>query len=370
MKYVAYTIAVILLLTSYSAAITKSGGKEMALAGDSIVGDYSAHATAIYEKKQEMLSAADSVIGHFCFTCDPESGAQDSPASWLMNRMLLMVELIQTADDAWAWVLAMNESREECNDCLGHKIGSVDAAVLAIEEQIDIYRAGNQPEMNVGSYISSILAYYKAVCEYNRLISGIDDHDDENDEDIRLRNLCYREFCEWFDLHNAVNAIMYGYTYAAAGYSALPMETNGLFERWSRARAKELDIERKIYQSSGQSLYIFKRDSRGVSPEKFDKLIAYFKGRTHQDVIEEIVSDMVGMDYDYAKRRTDGCYDFDKIAAAACRYETALRNWRTVREQIARSFKDKGQQRSYRKLTEQIHTRFYNDLEELKKIQY
>ncbi len=64
-------------------------------------GDYTVHATAIYEKKREMLSVADSVTGqHFCLVCDSESGAQDSPASWLMNRMMLMAELIRTADDA------------------------------------------------------------------------------------------------------------------------------------------------------------------------------------------------------------------------------------------------------------------------------
>ncbi len=79
---------------------------------------------------------------------------------------------------------------------------------------------------------------------------------------------------------------------------------------------------------------------------------------------------MVGMDYDCAKKRTDGCYDFDKIAAAARCYETALQNWRIVREQIARSLKDEERQRSYRELTKQIDTRFYNDLKELKKIQY
>ncbi len=365
-KYFAYTIAVILLLTSCSAAITKGAGKEMTLRGDSIGGDYTAHATAIYEKKQEMLSAADSVIGHFCFACDSESGAQDSPGSWLMDRMMLMVELIQTADDAWAWVLAMNESIEQCKGCFGHKTGSVDAAELAIEEQIDIFRAGNQPEMNIGSYVSSILTHYKTVDAYYQMINRLDD----NGKDARLRNLYYREFCEWFDLNNAANVILNDYTYAAAGYSALPMETNGLFERWSRAREEELEIERKICRPSEQSSYIFKRDSRSVSPEKFDKLIAYFQGRTHHDIIKEIVSDKVGMDYDYAKKRTDGCYDFDKIAAAAHRYEKALRKWRTVRERIARSFNDKEQRTSYRELTKQIHTRLYNDLEELKKIQY
>jgi len=70
-------------------------------------------------------------------------------------------------------------------------------------------------------------------------------------------------------------------------------------------------------------------------------------------VIEKIVLDLVGMDYDYAKKRTVGCYDFDKIAAAVHRYETALRNWRVVREQIARSLKDKAQLHSYRELTKQ-----------------
>lgn len=366
MKYFAYTIAVILLLTSCSAAITKGDGKGMTLRADSLDGDYTAHAAAIYERKQEMLSAADSVTGHFCFVCDSEPGAEDLPASWLMNRMMLMVELIRTADDAWAWMLAMNESIEECRGCLGHKTDSVDAAVLTIEEQIDNFRAGNQPEMNIGSYVSSMLTHYKTVDAYCQMINCLDN----NDKGARLRNLYYREFCEWFDLNNAANVILNDYTYAAAEYSALPMETNGLFERWSRAREEELEIERKICRSSEQSSYVFKRDLRRVAPEKFDKLIAYFKERTHHDIIEEIVSDKVGMDYDYAKKRTAGCYDFDKIAAAARRYETALRNWRIIREQIARSLKDKERQRSCRELTEQIHARLYNDLKELKKIQY
>ncbi len=331
-----------------------------------MAGDYTAHATAIYEKKREMLSAADSVIGHFCLVCDPESGAQDLPAYWRMNRMMLMVELIKTADDAWAWVLAMNESIEECKGCLGHKTGSMNAAVLAIEEQIDIFRAGNQPEMNIGSYVSSILTHYKTVDAYYQMINRLDN----NDKDVRLRNLYYREFCEWFDLNNAVNVILNDYTYAAAEYSALPMETNGLFERWSQARTEELDIEYNIYRASQWSPFSFKSDAEQISAEEFDKLVAYFKKRTHQDIIEEIVSDMVGMDYDYAKKRTDGCYDFDKIAAAARRYEKALRNWRIIREQIARSLKGEERQRSYRELTKQIHTRLYNGLEELKKIQY
>ena len=146
------------------------------------------------------------------------------------------------------------------------------------------------------------------------------------------------------------------------------MDINGLFERWARARAEELDIEYRTCWSSDRSPY--KSDAKWVSTRKFDKLLAYFKGRTLQDIIEEIMSDWVEQDCNFAKEYTDGCYDFDEIAETMRCYETALRNWRTVREQIARSLKDQVQQRSYRELTKQIHTRFYNDLEELKKIQY
>ena len=84
-----------------------------------------------------MLAVADS-IGHFWFSDDTEFQLQDPHAYWLMNRMMQMVQLVQTADDDWAWMLAMNESIEEYNTRLGRKIGSVDAACNAIDELIDI----------------------------------------------------------------------------------------------------------------------------------------------------------------------------------------------------------------------------------------
>ena len=63
--------------------------------------------------------------------------------------------------------------------------------------------------------------HYKATYAYYRLIEFIDDYKDDSDWDLQLRALYYREFKEWFDINNAVNGIMYFYTYAAAGYSAL-----------------------------------------------------------------------------------------------------------------------------------------------------
>lgn len=366
MKAFVHTIAVILLFASCCTNTAKGNGMETFSMVDGVGGDYTANATAIELKKQEMLATADSV-GHFWFSDDTEFQSQDPHAYWLMNRMMQMVQLIKTADDGWAWMLAMNESIEEYNNRLGRKIGSVDAACNAIDELIDIYNAGNQPEMNTASYVESILMHYKAVYAYYSLIEFIDDYDEDSNWDVQLRALYYREFKKWFDLNNAVNGIMYFYTYAAAGYSALSMDLNGTFEVWSRDRLTELEIERDIYWSFDWKP--FESNAKTTSPKKFDKTLSYFKTRTNETVVEDMVSDWAEKDYDFARERIEGRFDFDKIAEMLRYYETALSNWQEVREQIALML-PKEKQKSYREITKQMHTRLYNDLVDLKEIRY
>lgn len=196
MKYFVSTLAIICLFT---ACCRSNDNSKLAILKEICV-DYTANATAIEQKKQEMLAVADSV-GNFWFSDDTEFQSQDPHAYWLMNRMMQMVQLIETADDDWAWMLAMNESIEEYNTRLGRKIGSVDAACNAIDELINIYNAGNQPELNTASYVESILMHYKAVYAYYRLIEFIDDYKDDSDWDLQLRALYYREFKEWFDIN-------------------------------------------------------------------------------------------------------------------------------------------------------------------------
>ena len=366
MKNVLYFIAVIIICSSCCTNAANGNEMTVILDVDSVGCDYTANATAIEQKKQEMLTVADSV-GNFWFSDDTEFQSQDPHAYWLMNRMMQMVQLVQTADDDWAWMLAMNESIEEYNSRLGRKIGSVDAACNAIDELIDIYNAGNQPELNTASYVESILMHYKATYVYYRLIEFIDDYKDDSDWDLQLRALYYREFKEWFDINNAVNGIMYFYTYAAAGYSALSMDLNGTFEIWSRDRLAELEIERDIYWSFNWKP--FESNAKTISPKKFDKTLSYFKTRTNETVIEEMVSDWAEKDYDFARKRIDGRFNFDKIAEMLRYYETALTNWCEVREQITQML-PKEKQKSYREITTQMHTRLYNDLHDLKAIRY
>ena len=366
MKAFVHTIAVILLFASCCPSAAKGNGMEISSMVDSVGSDYTANATAIEQKKQEMLAVADSV-GNFWFTDDSEFQSQDPHAYWLMNRMMQMVQLIETADDDWAWMLAMNESIEEYNTRLDRKIGSVDAACNAIDELIDIYNAGNQPEMNTASYVESILMHYKTVYAYYRLIEFINDYKEDSDWDLQMRALYYREFKEWFDINNAVNGIMYFYTYATARYSALSMDLNGTFEVWSRDRLAELEIERDIYWSFDWKP--FKSNAKTTSPKKFEKTLSYFKTRTNETVVEEMVSDWAEKDYDFARERVDGKTDFDKVAEMLRYYETALSNWQEVREQIALML-PKEKQKSYREITKQMHTRVYNDLVDLKEIRY
>ena len=105
MKAFVHTIAVILLFASCCPSAAKGNGMEISSMVDSVGSDYTANAIAIEQKKQEMLAVADSV-GRFWFSEDIEFQSQDPHAYWLMNRMMQMVQLVQTADDDWAWMFA------------------------------------------------------------------------------------------------------------------------------------------------------------------------------------------------------------------------------------------------------------------------
>lgn len=323
--------------------------------------DYTDNRSSVELKKKTMLSVADSV-GNYWFSDDTDLQQRAPHAYWLMNRMMQMMPLIADADDAWAWMLAMNESVDIYNHRIGRKMGSVNEAIDDMGDLINVYNAGNQPLLNTASYVESILAHYKAVYAYYRLIESIGEEE--------LSWCYYREFCAWFDLNNAVNGIMYFYSYISAGYSALPMDLNGTFEVWSAKRLEELNVEYNILWAYQWDQY--NCECRRVSVRKFDRLLYYFKTRTKEDVIAEFLAtyDKVeAEDYEYAEWRVGRKYDFDIIASMLSYYERALTNWRNTREHITQLL-PKEKQKSYREITKQIHTRLYYDLLDLKEIRY
>ena len=311
--------------------------------------------------KEEMLAAADTA-GHFWFSHDMEFQNADPHAYWLMNRMMHTVQYVQTAEDGIAWALALNENIKEYSHRIDRRIyeeKAEDAAVRAIEDLIDIYAAGNQPELNTYSYVTSILEIYKTINEYIRLIRFR--HEEP------LAGLLYEEYRAWFDLNNAASGIMSFHTYAAAGYSALPMDINLTFASWSETRRKELEIEGETFWTYHREP--FKSRCRRVSSDRFMKLIRYFTNLTIDTIVKTNAKDWNLKRSEYAYERLDGCFDLDKISEMAHLYEEAYCNWLCARENIA-GYLPKEQSKSYRETTKQMNARLYHDLLELKNIKY
>ena len=311
--------------------------------------------------KEEMLAAADTA-GHFWFSHDMEFQNADPHAYWLMNRMMHTVQNVQTAEDGLAWALALNENIKEYSHRIDRRIyeeKAEDAAVRAIEDLIDIYAAGNQPELNTYSYVTSILEIYKTINEYIRIIRF---HHEEP-----IAGLLYEEYRAWFDLNNAANGIMSFHTYAAAGYSALPMDINLTFASWSETRRKELEIEGETFWTYHREP--FKSRCRRISSDRFMKLIRYFTNLTIDTIVKTNTKDWNLKRSEYAYERLDGCFDFEKISEMAHLYEEAYYNWLCARENIA-AYLPKEQGKSYRETTKQMNARLYHDLLELKDIKY
>ena len=347
------------------------------LTGDDNFAGYDVQSDTVYQnyfsktewfehKKQEMLAVPDDKY-EFWFSGDTELEELDPHAYWLMNRMMQMMLEIGTADDGWAWMLAMNESVEMYNARLGRKIGSPELAMAAIGDLIDKYGAGNQPEMNAATHVDMIIAHYKTVLSYQHMFIFIDDHDEKNDADIRLMELHYQEYSRWFDLNNAANGLMFFYSYAAARYSAMPMDVNVTFQSWSEERFNELELEQEIHWSYKSKPY--KSPTSSVSVRKFNRLIGFFKSRTYETVYKEYMDFHEGMDDEYFNAKFEESYDFDKIAEMVRLYAVALGEWRMVRKQITMMLPDE-EQYSYKQITHKMHTRFYNDLLDLKQLRY
>lgn len=364
MKKLTQTIAATVMLAAFSIGNTNAYAVAEPHAVESC--DYTTNPAIIKEKQQQMLAIDDNYCS-FIFSDDANLESLDPNAYWLMNRMMQTAQNIQTAEDAWAWMLVMNGYIREYNARLGRKIGSVEAATRAIEELIFIYKNGNQQEMNTATYVESILAHYKAMHSYYTIIDNIDDNDDKTIDDAYQRRLYYREFTQWFNINNAANGVMTYYTYGAARYSAMPTDINHTFEKWSNARSAELKIEENLF--SPWKWESFSSDAKRVSNKKFDKLLEYYKTRTRANIANEMVQDWPEKDYLLAYEHIDENIEFDKIAEMLQYYEGALFNWREVRKQIALTLPRK-QRKAYRQTTKEMHTRLYNDLLKLQRINY
>ncbi len=362
MKYLLlpFLICVICCMLACTNSTTEktSNGTDSIVVKDNIdtICNIAAIDTTSYEQlKQKLLSCEDKKI--FYFSDDEDFQSNDPNAYQLMNRMMQMLQYVETADDGWAWMLAMNDCISEYNKHIEHEEGSIQNATLAIENLIDTYYAGNQRKMNTASYVTSILESYRTIYAYYDMIGGF------RVRDSALKDLCFSEYKAWFDMNNALNNIMIFFTYSNAGYSMAPMEMNHTSFSWYQKRHEELEIERSIYDSVNWKA--FESKSAIVSPNEFNKFIQSFKNVVAPNPRSKPNDIDSQSDGEHDNEKSDN----EKTAEMLSLYERALIEWRNIREQIAQLLPQQKQE-SYRQITKQMHTRFYNDLLSLRTTTY
>lgn len=303
------------------------------------------------------MSVSDT-LSNFWYLTDSELPTMNKHAYWLMNRMMQMKCEAVTSEEDWAWMQAMGDYVAKYNSLIGRsmdKRASENMAIQDIENLIDHYSGGNQPELNTWTYVMSVLSYYKTINMYDRLIMCIDCSS--------LKEEIQREYEVWHKLNRALNGFMLNYTYAGASYSSLPMDINGMAEYWSCKRYEELVIEEAIlvYDKS------FKSDSITVSLDKVDTLLMSFDDIELEDVIAKLEADFESTEW--VRERFGECLDMQIVREYVTDIRMSIRNWLTERERIA-DMLPKSQKESYKELTKQMLHRFCGDIADLIKLIY
>ena len=292
-------------------------------------------------KQAAMLSVSDKET-NFLFNEDKDIEAADPNAYWLMNKMMQSMIHVKTAEDGLAWALAFNENVKEYSKRLRKNINKEDAeeaATLSIAHLMNLYYEGSMAEINTATYVNSILAIYKTTNKYISLMS--------RQYDESLTELIYREYCEWFDMNNAANAILYSYTFGNACYSSAPMDLNETFESWSANRLKELNAEEDIL-------------CWGIC----EPYPSYNAGKVSYNKFAKLVKDSKASLVSRRKKESIETYEYDFLLPMFDEYSTALEKWYKVREEIASHLEDDSQ-KAYRKMTATVASRLYEEFSNL-----
>lgn len=293
------------------------------------------------------------------FFDDEELQAMDPHAFWLVDRMMHMYEKVETARDNWDWMQAVNGCVVQYNGRLGRMIGSSEMALLAIEELMDVYCNGGQASMNTAAYVFNVLADYRTTFEYCRLVSLL------NDDNGKLGELYFKEYCEWYNMNRALHSLMCSYTYALARYSARSMDVNGISEAWFAERLELLKKECSLICFGVEDS--LKASDKSVGVQDLVPLLEYYKGRTGQVLIDEIVEE--GLDVELYRPGIEQGYNYELVLRNVSDFESAFVAWGDVRESVALMLPvDK--QPYYKALTGRIQCLLYGYLNDLRELLY
>lgn len=205
MKNILKTLAALMLLTAGNHANSLKAQE------DTLIHTFTENIMRI---RDEMLTVCDTT-SNFIFSGDTELADADPHVYWLMSRMMETMRMIRSADDGIEWALAINENVKEYSRRIDRKIyeeDAEDAAATAITHLMNIYRSGNQPEMNTASYVNAIVAIYRTTNEYIRLMKIYRDEQFGNAldfEQIFLMNSLYDvAFHKWLTVREEIAACL------------------------------------------------------------------------------------------------------------------------------------------------------------------
>lgn len=345
------TMAVCLLLGSGSAA-------EIALAMTHTEGRVDSIGPVHIPKSKQVLIAIPDTLAEFPYMSDERLQSKDRNAYWLMNRMIQMKNVAVTPDEDWAWMQAVGDCVAEYDGRIGRTAGRQEAERMAmrdIERLIDLYDSGYQSELNTWAYVTSVLAYYRTINTYDRLIRAVGPSP--------LKEAYRREYEAWHELNRALIGFMLEYTYRGASYSSMPMDTNGTAGRWSDKRHEELVVEEAILVYGTP----FRSDSPAVSPEQIDTLLMPFGRIGPEGVIAEFGDNIESTDR--MQQRIAERFDIRAIRSYAAEIGSGLRSWAAERARIA-ALLPESQRESYEELTRQMLHRLHDDVADLTKPAY
>ncbi|MBO5217292.1 MAG: hypothetical protein J6B41_06065 [Alistipes sp.] len=317
-------------------------------------------------RKEEMLSTCDE-LNYWSFE-DEELQEIDPHAYWLMQRMMDMMRMIETADDGMAWLLAMYDCIDEYNCRLGRYVEDEKYREMAIHavELLPIQTSSASSYMeNITSYIRSITAHYRVLDAYYQMISRYDD-------DEVMADRLYSDYYMWFDFNNACNALLEYYKYAPLHYVMKSSDITGTFAEWSRARAEEVAMERYIVVGIDEQETKERVNSlpgKHISPERFLNLIDSFVGLTKEEIIERMTKKLNG-NREWAEESYqnsfsgEDVFDVEAIEEMALLCKHSYWCWYQHRYNIADEL-DAKQAKLYRQMTEAVNYRLYKIMEDI-----
>lgn len=303
----------------------------------------------------------------YCFIEDKEFRSLDKHAFWLMDGMIRMAASIGTADDCWAWTLAMDERIQQYNKRLGRKIGSIDLALATIEELMKEYSVDSQAGINANSFVTLYIDYYRTMLAYRSLLSSVVYLDDDTDDNDTILDLFYTEFSSWYYIMNNMENIVIGYSYAMASYSLSNLQIYQRIDSWYKQRLSYLKVEEDLFNYNHESPY--KAKFIQIKPQKFLVLINYFKSRTEETVVKDYMNEMSSYFYEDMLERVRDSFDFDCLSSHLTLLEASLNDWLEVREQIVKQLPP-NKRYTYSVVTKQMYSQFYKNLSGLKEIHF